>query len=446
MIAVLVFVFALSYGTSLPSDLREYLFKDYDLDQMPASPLDVGFGVKFSHIISVNELMNSIAVSVWVRLTWYDPRLRWEKSKFNNTESIYVPVQATGISSGIIWGPTLRLWNPADAWQPKYETEARVTSEGIVTWSRGENMNIMCTFIGSSFPLKKTKCTLELGAWTNVMEKYYIREDYMDYSLGGAQSTSVAYMIDDKNSKATETTWEGPLDTYHYISLELVVYGFATSKILSVVIPWILQVQTATFYPFFTDEIDPMFLILQVVAACSTLTFSITSENVGETSTHIVLFSVLSFLSIFIFHGLNLATSQYIASRSEKHHSAAHFLTAVLGICVLSVISGYATWIILDIETNTPSVLMWIFSVSVLCGFTMSLLLVLYTGYIFICGAKKKQVVGMMFRPTIGSSNASNLSSNGSDDNIVVSDSTDSSNIENDTFEMLSALSNSSEL
>ena len=255
-------------------------------------------------------------------------------------------------------------------------------------------MNLMCTFIGSSFPLKKTSCLLELGAWANVMEKYYIRDDYMDYSLGGAQKTDVAYMIDADESKVTETIWEGPLDTYHYISVDLVVYGFATSKVLSVVVPWILQVQTAVFYPFFSDKIDPMFLILQVVAACSTLTFSITSENFGSTATDIGIFSAISFLAIFIFHGLNLATSKYIELRKEKHHITAHFASALIGFCVLSLVSLYATSIIMSMETNISSVIIWIFIVSILGGYTVCIFLVICTGLVYFQVVDKNSFIG----------------------------------------------------
>ena len=56
----------------------------------------------------------------------------------------------------------------------------------------------------------------------------------MDFTLGGAESSDVAYMLDPERSKATEMVWEGPLDTYHYIVIELVFYGFGTLKIISV--------------------------------------------------------------------------------------------------------------------------------------------------------------------------------------------------------------------
>ena len=102
-------------------------------------------------------------------------------------------------------------------------------------------MNIICEFIGSNFPLKKTRCQLELGAWTNVLEHYHVKEELMDFTLGGVESTEVAYMIDADESKATETTWEGPLtlDTYHYVKIDLSVYGFGTLKVVTIIIPWV---------------------------------------------------------------------------------------------------------------------------------------------------------------------------------------------------------------
>eukprot|EP00493_Phyllostaurus_siculus_P009572 UN09694 len=96
VIFFIIFLGSTAYGAYIPAKLKDFLLKDYRKDQMPTSPISIGFGLKFLHIINVDERMNMMSVSVWVRLIWNDPRLRWDKSKFNNVESIYVPVQATG--------------------------------------------------------------------------------------------------------------------------------------------------------------------------------------------------------------------------------------------------------------------------------------------------------------------------------------------------------------
>ncbi|RWS22863.1 acetylcholine receptor subunit alpha-like protein, partial [Leptotrombidium deliense] len=91
---------------------------------------------------------------------WWDNKLQWEKSKYGDVETLYVPAEH-------VWQPDIVLFNNADGnYEVTMSTKARVYHTGEVVWKPPAMYKSTCEIDVEWFPFDVQSCPLKFGSWT----------------------------------------------------------------------------------------------------------------------------------------------------------------------------------------------------------------------------------------------------------------------------------------
>uniref|UniRef100_A0A8C6YBT5 Cholinergic receptor nicotinic alpha 9 subunit n=1 Tax=Naja naja TaxID=35670 RepID=A0A8C6YBT5_NAJNA len=125
------------------------LFEDYSNALRPVEDTDmvlnVTLQITLSQIKDMDERNQILTVYLWIRQTWYDAYLKWDKDRYDGLDSIRIP-------SNLVWRPDIVLYNKADD-----------------DFSEPVNTNIVlssCVVDVSYFPFDSQQCNLTFGSWT----------------------------------------------------------------------------------------------------------------------------------------------------------------------------------------------------------------------------------------------------------------------------------------
>jgi hypothetical protein len=202
------------FNSSIPAmKLRRDLLEDYDRGEFPfewawnqsenpeefREGLAVEIGINFHKIFSVDVQKSLVDLVVWFRLSWTDPRLRWNPEDYGNSTSTWFVIKDGSGPAGEtseIWTPDIELWNLEHSLQDTLtDTSAIVSSDGSVFWSRPGHLRAVCKFEGlEEFPFDSLSCKIEFGSWS--YSGLYIRPMLMNgngYSIGGSETSGEAY-------------------------------------------------------------------------------------------------------------------------------------------------------------------------------------------------------------------------------------------------------------
>jgi len=163
-----------------------------DDDEKPA----VKLGLNIFKMKEVNIATSQMALNVWLRLTWKDPRLAW-----NSTSEKYFGIHQTTFNAETdpeltdIWVPDLELVNQdvplSQSLAPK---QAVVYSDGTVFWSRVGMLNSICAFSGlKQHPFDLNECTVDFSGWAR--SGFFANYEFMDppVSFGGTGTARTTY-------------------------------------------------------------------------------------------------------------------------------------------------------------------------------------------------------------------------------------------------------------
>jgi hypothetical protein len=84
----------LPYSLTDVQDLRKYLLEECDLDsevppQQPEGiPTQVGMQLRVFKIISIDAITGLMRLMVWKRVSWSDPRLAWNETRFGGVTDV----------------------------------------------------------------------------------------------------------------------------------------------------------------------------------------------------------------------------------------------------------------------------------------------------------------------------------------------------------------------
>ncbi|XP_028399064.1 neuronal acetylcholine receptor subunit alpha-10-like isoform X2 [Dendronephthya gigantea] len=150
-------------------ELLDHLFKDYDKDMRPvlndSDTVTVTMGLSLHQIMDVDEKNQIMTTSVWARQKWYNPYLRWDKTKYGNLSTINVP-------SKKIWIPDIVLYNNADedvdfrGYLDRLSTRVQINDKGLNTWLSPVMLRTKCKINVEFFPFDSQSCILKFGSWT----------------------------------------------------------------------------------------------------------------------------------------------------------------------------------------------------------------------------------------------------------------------------------------
>ncbi|XP_028600872.2 neuronal acetylcholine receptor subunit alpha-9 [Podarcis muralis] len=140
------------------------LFEDYSNALRPVedtdSVLNVTLQITLSQIKDMDERNQILTAYLWIRQTWYDAYLKWDKDEYDGLDSIRIP-------SNLVWRPDIVLYNKADDdFSEPVNTNIVLRHDGKITWDSPAITKSSCVVDVSYFPFDSQECNLTFGSWT----------------------------------------------------------------------------------------------------------------------------------------------------------------------------------------------------------------------------------------------------------------------------------------
>ncbi|KAE8285975.1 Neuronal acetylcholine receptor subunit alpha-9-II [Larimichthys crocea] len=124
------------------------------------SALNVTLQITLSQIKDMDERNQVLIAYLWIRQTWHDAYLKWNKEDYDGLDVIHIP-------SSLVWRPDLVLYNKADDdFSGPMDTNVRLRYNGEITWDAPAITKSSCVVDVSYFPFDNQKCNLTFGSWT----------------------------------------------------------------------------------------------------------------------------------------------------------------------------------------------------------------------------------------------------------------------------------------
>ncbi|XP_066497729.1 neuronal acetylcholine receptor subunit alpha-9-II [Hoplias malabaricus] len=122
--------------------------------------LNVTLQITLSQIKDMDERNQVLIAYLWIRQTWYDAYLKWDKEMYDGLEVIRIP-------SSLVWRPDLVLYNKADDdLSEPVDTNVVLRYTGEITWDAPAITKSSCVVDVSYFPFDSQQCNLTFGSWT----------------------------------------------------------------------------------------------------------------------------------------------------------------------------------------------------------------------------------------------------------------------------------------
>ncbi|KAM4810077.1 neuronal acetylcholine receptor subunit alpha-9 [Rhinophrynus dorsalis] len=140
------------------------LFENYSNALRPVEDTDkalnVTLQITLSQIKDVDERNQILTAYLWIRLSWYDAYLKWDKDEYDGLDSIRIP-------SNMVWRPDIVLYNKADdEFSEPVNTNVVLRYDGKITWDSPAITKSSCVVDVSYFPFDNQQCNLTFGSWT----------------------------------------------------------------------------------------------------------------------------------------------------------------------------------------------------------------------------------------------------------------------------------------
>ncbi|XP_015683474.1 neuronal acetylcholine receptor subunit alpha-9, partial [Protobothrops mucrosquamatus] len=140
------------------------LFEGYSNALRPVQDTDmvlnVTLQITLSQIKDMDERNQILTVYLWIRQTWYDAFLTWDKDRYDGLDSIRIP-------SNLVWRPDIVLYNKADDdFSEPVNTNIVLRYDGKITWDAPAITKSSCVVDISYFPFDSQQCNLTFGSWT----------------------------------------------------------------------------------------------------------------------------------------------------------------------------------------------------------------------------------------------------------------------------------------
>ncbi|CAF1595717.1 unnamed protein product [Rotaria sp. Silwood1] len=152
-------------ASDIAKRLYEDLMRDYDKRVRPVynanDALNVAISLSVTQLIDVDEKRQIITTNVWLKHEWFDYRLKWNSSLYDNICIMHM-------ASEELWLPDIVLYNNADgAYQVTSKTKAFVYPSGAVVWNPPMIYKSSCSINVQYFPFDEQVCSLKFGSWTH---------------------------------------------------------------------------------------------------------------------------------------------------------------------------------------------------------------------------------------------------------------------------------------
>ncbi|XP_017340316.3 neuronal acetylcholine receptor subunit alpha-9-II [Ictalurus punctatus] len=148
------------FAYQLLNDLMENYSNELRPVEDTDKTLNVTLQVTLSQIKDMDERNQVLIAYLWIRQTWYDAYLKWDKDDYDGLEVIRIP-------SSMVWRPDVVLYNKADDDLPgPMDTNVVLRYTGEITWDAPAITKSSCVVDVSYFPFDSQQCNLTFGSWT----------------------------------------------------------------------------------------------------------------------------------------------------------------------------------------------------------------------------------------------------------------------------------------
>ncbi|XP_069487869.1 neuronal acetylcholine receptor subunit alpha-9 [Ambystoma mexicanum] len=140
------------------------LFETYSSALRPVEDTDkalnVTLQITLSQIKDMDERNQVLTAYLWIRQSWYDAYLTWDKDEYDGLDSIRIP-------GNMVWRPDIVLYNKADdEFSEPVNTNVVLRYDGKITWDTPSITKSSCVLDVSYFPFDSQQCNLTFGSWT----------------------------------------------------------------------------------------------------------------------------------------------------------------------------------------------------------------------------------------------------------------------------------------
>jgi len=130
----------------------------YDKRNYPTN-MTVKFGLALLNL-DIDEKRSTLEADVWIRTTWSDKRLSWDKKEFD--------VDVIRMRPDQIWHPDTTLYNSAVLPNMMHcsETNVLIYSTGEILWVPPCHLSSFCNLTLATEPYGAQQCRMVFGSWT----------------------------------------------------------------------------------------------------------------------------------------------------------------------------------------------------------------------------------------------------------------------------------------
>jgi nicotinic acetylcholine receptor len=138
--------------------LLDDLLSGYKAYSYPSNST-VNFGVSLLNV-DLDEAENQMKVSTWLRFSWNDGRLAWDKDERG--------VSVLRIPADKVWLPDVTLYNSANQNDRMacWNSNVLIYSTGKVLWVPPCHLQTFCNLTLDRTPFEEQTCILKFGSWT----------------------------------------------------------------------------------------------------------------------------------------------------------------------------------------------------------------------------------------------------------------------------------------
>ncbi|CAJ0574631.1 unnamed protein product, partial [Mesorhabditis spiculigera] len=131
----------------------------------------VHMGLVLQSIISVDEKNQIVDVNAWLKLSWHDYHLMWDKEKHGGVSDLR-------FRKNQIWTPDVLMYNSADPqFDSMHASNVLVYPDGNCLWIPPAIFRLSCNIQIVWFPFDMQYCKMKFGSWTWDGTKLELRVD-----------------------------------------------------------------------------------------------------------------------------------------------------------------------------------------------------------------------------------------------------------------------------
>ncbi|CAJ0937642.1 unnamed protein product, partial [Mesorhabditis belari] len=225
------------YSDKNEGRLYAQILEDYEPLERPvensSQAVVVKMGLSLQSIISVDEKNQLVDVNAWLKLTWHDYHLMWDKKAHGGVSDLR-------FKKSQIWTPDILMYNSADPqFDSMHASNVLVYPDGNCLWVPPAIFRLSCTIQVVWFPFDMQYCKMKFGSWTFDGTKLELQVDDDGLETSTFMSNGEWKLIH-TNAQRNIQYYECCLEPYYDVVFTFVIHRRSLYYGFNLIIPCIL--------------------------------------------------------------------------------------------------------------------------------------------------------------------------------------------------------------